>query len=77
MECWSVGVLECWSDGAMERWSVGVLRSARIARRDCGLGDAETHGSVRSVIFIAIVSESGDSSARSDIQSDCLLANTR
>jgi hypothetical protein len=51
----------------LEWRSVGVLRSVRIARRDCGLGDAETHSSVRSVIFIAIVSESGNSSARSDI----------
>jgi hypothetical protein len=59
--------MECWSDGVLEWRSVGVLRSVRIARRDCGLGDAETHSSVRSVIFIAIVSESGNSSARSDI----------
>jgi hypothetical protein len=70
MECWSGGVLECWSGGVLEWRSGGVAgywALCEYCTSRLRVGDAETHSSARSVIFIAIVSESGDSSVRSDI----------
>ena len=60
----SGGVVEWWSGGVVEYWGIGLCANCTPRMR---AGDAETYRSARSVIFIAIVSESGDSSVRSDI----------
>jgi hypothetical protein len=48
----------------LEYWGIGLCGNCTPGPRT---GDDERFSSARSVIFIAIVSESGDSSVRSDI----------
>ena len=62
LEYWSTGVLGYWGIGVLGYWGIGVLGSVGIAPRDRGLEMPNRFSSARSVIFIAIVSESGDSS---------------
>ena len=58
--------MECWRVGGLEGWRVGGLALCELHLR-LRAGNAETHSSARSVIFIAIVSENEASSDRSDI----------